>query len=88
MATRDLDDVFNALGALDGIGEDLAAIREGRYEAPRGAKPHDIRATPDDIYSRLGGVIGHLERINEMLYAIGEHITGDPEGWNRRINRY
>lgn len=78
------EDIFSELQHISFLLGDLEAIRRGEYEPPRGhsAGGH-VMATPDDIYARLEGITGHLERVSVMMYVIGEHLVG-PD-WQRKI---
>ena len=86
-----MDNSADILAELQTLAADVNAIRNGEYDPPKGANqtPHRIRATPDDIYSRLGTVIGLLERQNNLLYNIGLNaVDGNDEFWNRQNREY
>lgn len=84
MANRD-DDIHSELQNISFLLGDLNAIRNGEYEGPKGADPENqrVRANVEDVYNRLGNVIGHLERMNVMMYVMGEHMVG--ADWQRKI---
>lgn len=79
------NEILKELQNISFLMGDVNAIRNGEYDPPRGADPDSrhVMATTEDVYSRLGNVIGHLERIGPMLYVIGEHLVG-PD-WQRKI---
>jgi hypothetical protein len=58
---------------------DLNAIRNGDYDAPRGADPSsnkNPRATLDDLYSVLQSVVGQMEKLNENMVLVREAVYG------------
>ena len=83
MANRD-EDILEELKNISFLMGDLNAIRNGEYDPPKGADPSGKRtvATPDDLFNRLGTIIGLLERQNEMLYQIGRNTAPSPEAWD------
>lgn len=75
-----LEEILKELENISFVLSDLNHIRNGEYDPPKGANPSggQLRATPDDIYNRLGTIVGLLERQNEMIYHIGENIVESP----------
>lgn len=71
------DDLLTELQNIAYLLGDLNFIRNGEYDPPRGADPQapSRRATLDDVFSRLGSIVGLLERQNEMIYELNERVT-------------
>lgn len=84
MARSHDDEVLRHLSDIATYMQDVNAIRNGEYEPPRGAdrSRREPMATPDDIYLRLEGITGHLERMNETLYNIGLVLCENKEYWH------
>ncbi len=83
------DKILRELENISFLMGDVNAIRNGEYDPPRGADPNrrEPLATADDLYSRLGTIIGHLERQNEMIYNIGLNMVDNKDFWHEQ-NRY
>ncbi len=60
-------------------GED--PIMAKRAEDPSSSR---TRATPDDLYDRLGTIIGLMERQNTMIYNIGLNAAENEDVWNNQ----
>lgn len=87
MSARD-EDMLEELKNISFLLGDLNQIRHGHYEPPRGAEefPREPNATTDDVYQRLLGITGHLERMNQTLYNIGLVLCENEDYWHR-LNR-
>ncbi|WP_448810466.1 hypothetical protein [Agromyces bauzanensis] len=73
------DEILSELQNISFVLGDLNAIRNGEYDPPRGADPaksRHPRATMDDLYSKLGTIVGHLERLNDNIHLIREAVYG------------
>lgn len=60
-------------------GED--SIMANRAEDPSSSR---MRATPDDLYARLGTIIGLMERQNTMIYNIGLNAIENADFWHEQ----
>ncbi len=85
MANRD-EDILNELQNISFVLGDLNAIRNGEYNPPTGSDPSSsrVRATPDDLYNRLGTLIGLMERQNTMIYNIGLNAAENEDFWHNQ----
>lgn len=57
-----------------------------RPEPPKGADPdaNRLRASMDDVFNRLGTLVGLMERQNTMIYNMGLNAVEDEDYWHQQ----